>query len=134
VDKDVAGYRSGDTIANPSFNSSLPVSATNRPWMDDPAVDINTPVFVKRPNEVNATFGYTYRVHSGWKIVDGKEIEFQLLIRNVLNTKDVFYQDDGVALRPPGGDISLPYRISVPSRVALYQRPINFEFTTVLKF
>ncbi len=134
VDKDVAGYRSGDTVANPSFNSGLPVSATNRPWMDDPSVDINTPIFIKRPNEVNATFGYTHRIRNGGKLLNGKEVEFQLIIRNVLNKQEVFYQDDGVALRPPGGDTSLAYRTAVPSRVALYQRPINFEFTTILKF
>jgi hypothetical protein len=134
VDNDTAGFRSGDTIANPAFNPALPVTASNRPWMDDPAVDVNTPIFAKRPSEVNATFGYTYRMHSGWKILDGKEIEFQLLIRNVLNTKNVYYQDDGVALRPPGGDLSLPYRTAYPTRPALYQRPINVEFTTILKF
>lgn len=134
VDKDVAGYRSGDTVANPSFNSALPVSATNRPWMDDPEVDINTPIFIKRPNEVNATFGYSRRLKSKSAILNGKEIEFQLTIRNVLNKQEVYFQDDGVALRPPNGDTSLAYRTAVPSRVALYQRPISYELTTILKF
>ena len=102
--------------------------------MDDPAVDINTPIFIKRPNEVNATFGYSRRLKSKSAILNGKEIEFQLTIRNVLNKQEVYFQDDGVALRPPDGDTSLAYRTAVPSRVALYQRPISYELTTILKF
>ena len=133
VDRDRAGYRSGDTIANPSYNPSLPVTATNRPWTDDPKVDDTTIVWVKRPFQIDGLFGYTRRIH-GLGRLDGTELELQLNIKNVLNSGDIYYQDDGVTLRPPGGDINAPNRVSVPGRIASYQRPINFEFTTTLKF
>lgn len=134
VDKDLAGYRSGDTVANPNFNSSLPVSATNRPWMDDPAVDLNTPVWVKRPSEITATLGYTKRIPTTAKIFAGRELTVQLTIRNLANQRTVYYQDDGVTLRPPDGDYTKQYRVAVPGRIASFQRPINFELMTTVKF
>lgn len=134
VDKDLAGYRSGDTVANPSFNSALPVSATNRPWMDDPSVDLNTPVWVKRPSEWTGTLGYTKRLKTKVALLQGATMDFQLTIRNLTNKQEVFYQDDGVTLRPPDGDVNAPNRVAVPGRVASYQRPINYEFTTTLRF
>lgn len=134
VDKDLAGYRSGDTIVNPSFNASLPISATNRQWMDDPNVDLNTPIWVKRPSEWTGTIGYTRRLHSHSRLLDGKEIEVQLTIRNLTNKQEVYYQDDGVTLRPPNGDITQPNRVAVPGRIASFQRPINYELMTSLKF
>lgn len=133
VDHVVAGYRSGDTIANPDFNANQPVSASNRPWMDDPSVDANTPVWIRQPFEVTGTIGYTWRVRSGPRIIQGKEIVFNLIIRNLTNRQKVIHQDEGVSLRPPNGDFTVPYRVAVPSRIGLFQRPINFEFTTTLK-
>ena len=133
VDRDLAGYRSGDTIPNPNYNTSLPITSTNRQWVDDPSVDNATPIWVKRPFEVTALFGYTHRLHTHGRL-DGKELEFQLNIKNVLNSHDIYYQDDGVTLRPPNGDINAPNRVAVPGRIASYQRPINYEFTTTLKF
>ncbi len=134
VDKDVAGYRSGDTLANPAYNPSLPVTATNRPWIDDPDVDVNTPIYVKRPLEFRATIGYSHRLRSRWALLEGKEISYQLNIINLTNIRETYYQDDGVALRPPDGDPSAPNRVAVPSRIASFQRPINFQFTTTIKF
>jgi hypothetical protein len=134
VDKDLAGYRSGDTVANPSFNSALPVSDTNRPWMDDPAVDLNTPVWIKRPSEWTGTIGYSRRLKTKIAFLGATELDVQLTIRNLTNKQEVYYQDDGVTLRPPDGDYTQPNRVAVPGRVAAYQRPINFELTTTLKF
>jgi hypothetical protein len=133
VDRDRAGYRSGDTVANPAFDPALPISTTNRPWMDDPSVDDTTIVWVKRPFQVDGLLGYTRRIR-GWGRLDGTEIEFQLNVRNLLNSHEIYFQDDGVTLRPPGGDINAPNRVSVPGRIASYQRPINFEFTTTIRF
>ncbi len=133
IDHVVAGYRSGDTVANPNYNASLPVTATNRPWMDDPSVDANTPVWIKQPFEFTGTLGYTLRLKSGPRFVQGKEIQFHLVIRNLTNWQKVINQDEGVALRAPGGNLSLPYRVAQPSRIGMFQRPINFEFTTTLK-
>ena len=133
VDKDIAGYRSGDTIANPNYNPALPVSASNLTYIDDPSVDANTPIWVKRPSDFYLNLGYTMRLRSGYRPIDGKELSFQLNIRNLLNKQGVYYQDDGVVPRPPGGDLSQPYHVSVPGRIASFQRPINFEFTMTLK-
>ncbi|MBL9194308.1 MAG: hypothetical protein JNJ82_18280 [Opitutaceae bacterium] len=132
VDKDIAGYRSGDSIANPAFNAALPVSATNTPYIDDPAVDANTPVWIKRPWEATLTLDYTRRLKSGWRYLDGKEATVRLIIRNLTNNQMVSYQDDGVVLRAPNGDYSLGYREAVPGRLANFQRPINFELTVGL--
>ena len=133
VDRDLAGYRGGDTIANPNFNSALPVTSSNRPWIDDPNVDYNTPIWVKRPFQIDALFGYTRRIR-GFGRLDGTEVEFQLNVKNILNGSEVYYQDDGVTLRAPDGDITKPNRVAVPGRIASYQRPINYEFTTTFKF
>ncbi len=133
VDHVVAGYRSGDTVANPNFNPNAAVTSTNRPWMDDPTVDGNTPVWIKQPFEFTGTIGYTMRLRSGPRILHGKELVFNLIIRNLTNRQKVINQDEGVALRPPNGDFNLPYRVAVPGRIGLFQRPINFELTTTLK-
>lgn len=133
VDQDRAGYRTGDTIANPNFNPNAPVTDSNRPWMDDPAVDGSTVVWVKRPFQLDALLGYTRRI-DGWGRLDGTELGLQLNIKNVLNDDEIYYQDDGVTLRPPNGDITAPNRVSVPGRIASYQRPINFEFSATLRF
>jgi hypothetical protein len=134
VDRDVAGNRSGDTIPNPDFNPSLPITVNNRPWKDDPDVDVNTRVWIKRPHEVRGMLGYKMRLRSGGKQFDGSELEFQLNIINLLNQRETYYQDNGVALRPPNGDITAPNRVSVPRNIAAFQRPISFEFTTTLRF
>ncbi len=133
VDRDRAGARGTDTIPNPSYNANATPSATNSPWIDDPSVDNNTLVWVRRPFQVDALLGYSHRIR-GWGALNGKELEFQLNIKNLFNREEIFWQDDGVTLRPPNGNINAPNRVSVPGRIAQYQRPINFEFTTTLKF
>jgi hypothetical protein len=133
VDQNLAGYRSADTIANPAYDKTQPVSATNLPYKDDPSVDLNTPIWFKQPFEVLTTLGYSMKLRSGWRVIDGKELSFNLIVRNVLNWQRIIRQDTGLALRAPGGDFSLPYRVAVPSRIGSFQRPINFEFTTTLK-
>jgi hypothetical protein len=103
--------------------------------MDDPNVDVETPLWVKRPSEFTGTITYTRQLDgSKFGPLQGKEISVHLIIRNLLDRREVYYQDDGVALRPPDGDYTQPYRVSVPTRVATYQRPINFELQTTLKF
>lgn len=129
----LAGYRTADTIANPNFNSSQPTSATNRPWIDDPKAGANDPIYVKQPTELTATFGYSLRLRSGYRVLNGRELAFNLIVRNALNTHNIIRQDTGLALRPPNGDLSSPNRVSVPSRIAQFQRPINVELTTTLR-
>jgi hypothetical protein len=134
VDSDIAGYRGGDSIPNPDFDSSKPITSTNRPWKDDPTVDANTPVFIKRPLEFRTQFGYSTRLRSGGKYLRGRDLDFQLNIINVLNRHQTYYQNNAVVLRPPNGDTTAPNRVSVPGNIAAFQRPISFEFTTTLKF
>jgi hypothetical protein len=133
VDQNLAGYRSGDTVANPNYNPGLPVSASNLPYMDDPSVDQNTPVWFKQPFEVSGTLSYTMHLKSGPRILRGKQVVFHLVVRNLFDRQRIIRQDTGLALRPPNGDFSAPNRVSVPSRVGAFQKPINFEFTTTLK-
>lgn len=133
TDQNIAGYRSGDSVANPDYDSSQPVTADNRPWMDDPNVDLNTPVWIDQPLDVTGTIGYGMDF-KGDGFFGGKRLELQLVIRNLFDTRKTIHQDEGVALRPPNGDFSLPYREAVPSRIGLFQKPINFELTGRLKF
>lgn len=133
VDKDVAGYRSGDTIPNPNFNPALPVSATNLTYADDPTVDANTPIWIKRPADTYINIGYSKRLSSRFEVLNGREVTFQLNIKNVLNQKAIYYQDDSVRPRAPGGNLAAPARVSQPSHIAKFQVPINFEFTTTIK-
>ena len=88
---------------------------------------------MKQPTELTATFGYSMRLRSGPRVVRNGELLFNLIVRNALNTHNIIRQDTGLALRPPGGDLSSPYRVSVPSRIAQFQRPLNIEFTTTLR-
>jgi hypothetical protein len=133
TDLNLAGYRSADTVANPNFNKALPVAANNLPYMDDPDVNLNTPIWFKQPFELTGTLGYSMRLRSGWRVLQGKEISFNFIVRNMMNWQKIIRQDTGLALRAPNGDLSLPYRVAVPSRVGSYQRPLNVEFTTTLR-
>jgi hypothetical protein len=90
-------------------------------------------VWFKQPFEITAMFGYSMKLRSGFAFLQGKELSFNLVVRNLMNWQKVFRQDTGLALRPPNGDLSSPYRVSVPSRISLFETPINFELTTVLK-
>lgn len=127
------GYRTADTLPNPSFNPNAAISATNRPWIDDPNMGQQNRVFVKQPTIVTATLGYSLRLKNGWRFMDGKEVSFQLRIRNLLNNQQVVYQDEGVIARPPNGDFTQPHRVSVPTRIGSFTEPTSFLFTTTLK-
>ncbi|MES2694869.1 MAG: hypothetical protein V4773_15455, partial [Verrucomicrobiota bacterium] len=91
-------YRTADTLVDPS-NPNLAI--------DDPALGTNSPVYVRIPTLVTATFGYTLHLKpdARWK---PRSIEFQLRIKNLLNNQQVVYQDAGLQPRPPGGDITQP--------------------------
>ncbi len=130
VQRDRAGFYSGDVVTNSAYNSSLPPSTTNSPWVSS-STGLN--VWTPRPFYVDALLGYTFRVH-GYGPLDGHEVELQLNIKNLYNKYDVYYQDDGVALRAPNGDLTSFTRVATPSRVAAYSLPVNYEFSATLKF
>jgi hypothetical protein len=112
----VAGTRVGQSIVNAAGQV-----------VDDPTVDNYNNVYIKYPINVIGSIGYRTKL---WK----HNVEFQLNIRNLLNGKAVIYQDAGITLRPPGGDISIPYRVATASRIADYQEPMSFLFTTKVSF
>jgi len=57
----------------------------------------------------------------------------QLVIKNVLNTQGIYYQDSNVSPRPPNGDITNPSRVSVPSAIGVFEQPRSFMLTATLK-
>lgn len=127
------GYRTADTIPNPAYNPALPVSATNPAAIDDPNLGTADRVFVKQPFVATMTLGYTVKLRSGWRRLEGKELVFQLRIKNLLNNQQVVYQDEGVIARPPNGDYTQPNRVSVPVRIGSFTEPTSYLLTTTLK-
>ena len=122
--RDYAGSRSADTIVDPNNPTRT---------IDDPTVDQSTAVFVKRPTLVNATLGYGFRFRENSRWFKGKEMTFQLSIKNLLNDQSIVYAVFDVVARPPGGDLSKPNRVSVTPRNGVYTQPTSFLFTTTLK-
>ncbi len=121
--RDYVMSRSADTIVNPSN----PAQA-----IDDPTVDQTTPVYYRLPVIATGTLGYTMRL-KGWGRLDGKEVSFNLVIKNLLETRRPVLTGTQASLRPPGGDFSLPNRVSTPARVYGLTEPRSFLFTTTLK-
>lgn len=130
IQRDRAGFYTGDVIDNPSYNPNLPPSTTNSPWKSS---STGGNVWTPRPFQVDGLLGYTFRVH-GYGPMNGHEVELQLNLKNLYNKYDVYYQDDGVALRAPNGNLSSYTRVATPSRVAAYKLPVNFELSATLKF
>ncbi|HRE81237.1 MAG TPA: hypothetical protein PLN52_09330 [Opitutaceae bacterium] len=122
--RDYVGSRSADTIVDPNN----PLRA-----IDDPTVGQEDAIYAKRPPIVTATFGYSLRLKNGWRVLQNKEMTFQLTIRNLLNDQSVVYNGYDVIGRPPNGDFTQPNRISVTPRNSVYTEPISFLFTTSLK-
>jgi hypothetical protein len=121
--RDYSGSRSADTIVDPAN----PARA-----IDDPALDQSSPVFSKRPTLLNATLGYSLRL-KGPRRWEGKEMVFQLSIKNLLNDQSIVYAVFDVVPRPPNGDFTKPNRGSVTPRNGVYTQPTSLLFTTTLK-
>jgi len=113
------GYRTADTIVDPTgaVIVEFPEGAT----------DANA-VYIKAPVDVSANASYR------WKLKNGREIDFTLRVRNLLNKQAVFYAGGDIVARPPNGDLTAPNRTSVPARLGGFQVPISVQLTTTLKF
>jgi hypothetical protein len=113
--REVIGFRGADTIRNPAN----PAAA-----VDDPGVDAFTPVY--RPSYYTATalFGYTRRIFE-------YPVRFDLRIENLLDEDKPLYYN--TVLRPPGGDVSNPSRVSTPNLFS-YLTPRNYMFTMTVSF
>jgi len=118
----IAGYRTGDSVVNAA--GQVVAAYPN---------GLLYPVYTKQPLNTVASLGYSMRLKEGWGRLSGKQVQFQLNVRNVLNRQAVIYQDDTVTPRAPNGDFSIPYRESVATKNAVYQEPISVLFTTTLK-
>jgi hypothetical protein len=118
----IAGYRTGDSEVN-AAGQVVARYADGRQY----------PIYTPQPLNSVATLFYSMRLKEGWRWVGGKQVTFQLNVRNLLNQQKIIYQDDTVVPRAPGGDFSIPYRVSVPAKNAIYQEPISALFTTTLK-
>lgn len=121
--RDYVMSRSGDTIVDPAN----PTRA-----IDDPAVDQTTPLYYRLPATATGTLGYVMRV-KGWSRLDGKELSFNLVIKNLLDERRPVMTGTQASLRPPGGDFSKPNRVATPARVYGLTEPRSFLFTTTLK-
>ncbi|MEO6003655.1 MAG: hypothetical protein ABIZ04_24555 [Opitutus sp.] len=130
VQRDRAGFYTGDVIPNPNYNASLVPSTTNSPWVSS---STGNNVWTPRQCYIDGLFGYKFRVH-GFGRLDGHDVELQLNVKNLWSKYDVYYQDDGVALRAPNGDLNSVARVSTPSRVAEYSAPVNYELSVSMKF
>jgi outer membrane receptor protein involved in Fe transport len=113
--REVIGFRGSDTIRNPSN----PTAA-----IDDPSVDAFTPVY--RPSYYTATamFGYSRRLFD-------HPVRFDLRIENLLDEDVPLYYN--TVMRPPGGDLSTPARVSTPNLFS-YLTPRNYMFTVSVNF
>ena len=120
--KYLAGFRSGDTIVNPAN----PTQA-----IDDPSVGQATPIYENRHFIVTMTLGYTMRLKQ-WKRLEGKELTFQMVIRNLLNDQMIKYDGQNMVPRPPNGDFTKPNRVTVPVTYSITE-PTSVLFTTTLR-
>ena len=112
----IIGNRGADTIVNPAN----PAGA-----IDDPSVDAFTPVYAPGYWLATATVGYNWRVSKRY------EIRFNLSIDNLLDDEKVRFT--GTILRPPGGDVTNPSRITVPNTY-WYQAPRSYTLAATVPF
>ena len=114
--RSVIGNRGADTIVNPAN----PATA-----IDDPKVDAFTIVYAPGYWVATATLGYN------WRITQKQDIRFNLSIENLLNDDKVRYTS--TILRPPGGDVTNPSRITVPNNF-WYQAPRSYTLAVTVPF
>jgi hypothetical protein len=119
--RNYVGSRSADTIVDPANPNRA---------IDDSTVDQTTPVYVKRPTIVTATIGYNLKLKR-WA---GRSVNFQLVVKNLLNDQTLVYQGLDVVARPPNGDFTKPNRVTVAPRNGVYTEPLSVRFTTTLNF
>jgi hypothetical protein len=112
----VIGNRAADTLVNPANAAQA---------IDDPAVDAYTPVYAPGYSIGTATIGYSLRILKRY------DVSLNLRVENVFNDAEVRYTN--TILRPPGGDVTNPSRVSVPNGF-WYQPPRNYMLTATTTF
>ena len=114
--RSVIGNRGADTMVNPA-NAAQAV--------DDPKVDGYTIVYAPGYWVATATLGYN------WRFSKKLEVRLNLSIDNLLDDSKVRYT--GTILRPPGGDVTNPARITVPNTY-WYQAPRSYTLAATVPF
>lgn len=114
--RNVVGYTIGNTIPNPSN----PAQA-----IPDPNASAYDAIFVAGYNSVTGTLGYNFRI---WKY----PAFCNLRIYNLLDNRQIIYNNSGTSLRPYEGNYLSPARTQVPTIFGQFRAPINFTFTTTL--
>lgn len=114
--REVIGFRGSDTIRS-SSNAAAAI--------DDPNVDGYTPVYGSPYTTGTMTVGYWFKVKRRYRV----NLEFK--VDNLFNYDSPRYFS--TLLRPPGGDVTNPARVSVPGSF-YYINPRNVTFTTTLSF
>jgi len=114
--KQVIGYRGADTIRSPAN----PTEA-----IDDPSVGPLDVVYQPAYTTATATVNYNYRINR--KLT----LDLSLRVSNLFDyDKPVYFAS---TLRPPGGDLTNPARVSTPVSY-FWITPCNATFTATLKF
>lgn len=117
------GDRSGDTIIDPTN----PLRA-----IDNPNLGTSDIVYNKGYTLTTGTLAYTLR--PSW--LKGKELSFNLRIKNLLGDNTITYQgipDNKPSLRQPQGDLTKPDRRAIGTQPNRYPEPRSFFLTTALK-
>jgi hypothetical protein len=116
----ILGFRGGDTIVNP---------ANPLQGIDDPSVDAYTPVYTPK-----ATYNVTGTLAYAWKFTQGRELQANLVINNLLNDRGPIYSSitGAGALRPKHSDFTSPARETVPVPFGLTQ-PISYNLSLTWK-
>ncbi|WP_414662236.1 TonB-dependent siderophore receptor [Horticoccus sp. 23ND18S-11] len=112
----VIGNRGADTIVNP---------ANPAQGIDDPNVDAFTVVYAPGYWVATATVGYN------WRLSKKYEVRFNLSIDNLLDDDKVRFTS--TILRPPGGDVTNPARVTVPNSY-WYQAPRSYSLAATVPF
>lgn len=119
-----ARYRGRTVIGNRGADSIVS-SANPAAAIDDPAVDAYTIVYAPGYWLGTATVGYTWRASKKYTV------SFNLRIENLLDDAKVRYTSS--VLRPPGGDVTNPSRVTVPNGF-WYQAPRSYSLAATIPF
>jgi outer membrane receptor protein involved in Fe transport len=112
----VIGNRAADTMVSPT-NPAVAV--------DNPAVDAYTPVYAPGYHLGTATLGYS------WRALKKYDVGLNLRVENLFDDAKVRYTN--TILRPLGGDVTSPARVSVPNGF-WYQAPRSYMLTLTTTF
>ncbi|HEY0944575.1 MAG TPA: hypothetical protein VGD81_04880 [Opitutaceae bacterium] len=116
IGRRIIGNRGADTIVDPAN----PARA-----VDDPSVDARTPVYRTSYYTVLAGLAFQHRLRHG------ALLSANLTVSNLLDEERLIYI--GTGLRPLGGDLARPDRVTVPTSF-VYLQPRSWTLSVSLEF